>query len=302
MRGVVVAVAAGLGLSGCIVQEIRDDLKSANARLGTVDQNLASTTEKLGVVERNLAETNTKLATANEQLTGVGGGLGTTNSSLGQLEQQLRLLESIDKSMVRLDGHLASLRGTIARIDSTIPFLDLGGDAPVETAAAPAGESGDASVKSDSAEAGVGEAGQRAGGPAGEEAAKASGGDAAGTSAAVAASTPRDAVPRDAWVGPWVSADPRRTFTLVLMADGQYMREESYKYGAAGAEVDATRVDLGTWNREGSGERLALVLTPRDGAKDAAGNIVPSRLRVLHQTSRTLTLSGGEGPRVLRKP
>jgi len=284
---VVVGVpAAGLGLSGCIVQEIRDDLKGVNTKLGTV--------------ETNLNETNKMLAGANERLSGVGGGLEVTNSSLSTLDERVRLLASIDKSMVKLDGHLASLRGTIARIDSTIPFLDLGGDAPVETAAA-AGESGDASAKSDVAtEAVTGDVAQRASGEAGEGAAKASGRDAAGAGAAVAASAPRDA-----WIGPWVSADPRRTYTLVLMVDGQYIREESYTQVGQNGQIEQSRVELGAWRREGgeaSGSKLELILTPRDGVKDAAGNAIELRLRVLHQTSRTLTLSGGQGPRVLRKP
>lgn len=287
-RGLVVVgvLAAGLGLSGCIVQEIRDDLKGVNTKLGTV--------------ETNLNETNKMLAGANERLSGVGGGLEVTNSSLSTLDERVRLLASIDKSMVKLDGHLASLRGTIARIDSTIPFLDLGGDAPVETAAA-AGESGEASVKSDVAtEAVTGDVAQRASGEAGEGAAKASGGDAAGAGAAVAASAPRDA-----WIGPWVSADPRRTYTLVLMADGQYIREESYTQVGQNGQIEQSRVELGAWRRAGgeaSGGKLELILTPRDGVKDASGNAIELRLRVLHQTSRTLTLSGGQGPRVLRKP
>lgn len=287
-RGLVVVgvLAAGLGLSGCIVQEIRDDLKGVNTKLGTV--------------ETNLNETNKMLAGANERLSGVGGGLEVTNSSLSTLDERVRLLASIDKSMVKLDAHLASLRGTIARIDSTIPFLDLGGDAPVETAAA-AGESGDASVKSDVAtDAVTGDVAQRASGEAGEGAAKASGGDAAGAGAAVAASAPRDT-----WIGPWVSADPRRTYTLVLMADGQYIREESYTQVGQNGQIEQSRVELGAWRREGgeaSGGKLELILTPRDGVKDAAGNAIELRLRVLHQTSRTLTLSGGQGPRVLRKP
>jgi hypothetical protein len=283
---VVGVLAAGFGLSGCIVQEIRDDLKGVNTKLGTV--------------ETNLNETNKMLAGANERLSGVGGGLEVTNSSLSTLDERVRLLASIDKSMVKLDGHLASLRGTIARIDSTIPFLDLGGDAPVETAAA-AGESGDASAKSDVAtEAVTGDVAQRASGEAGEGAAKASGRDAAGAGAAVAASAPRDA-----WIGPWVSADPRRTYTLVLMADGQYIREESYTQVGQNGQIEQSRVELGAWRREGgeaSGSKLELILTPRDGVKDAAGNAIELRLRVLHQTSRTLTLSGGQGPRVLRKP
>jgi len=283
---VVGVLAAGFGLSGCIVQEIRDDLKGVNTKLGTV--------------ETNLNETNKMLAGANERLSGVGGGLEVTNSSLSTLDERVRLLASIDKSMVKLDGHLASLRGTIARIDSAIPFLDLGGDAPVETAAA-AGESGDASAKSDVAtEAVTGDVAQRASGEAGEGAAKASGRDAAGAGAAVAASAPRDA-----WIGPWVSADPRRTYTLVLMADGQYIREESYTQVGQNGQIEQSRVELGAWRREGgeaSGSKLELILTPRDGVKDAAGNAIELRLRVLHQTSRTLTLSGGQGPRVLRKP
>lgn len=292
MRRGVVAVGvlgAGLGLSGCIVQEIRDDLKGVNAKLGTV--------------ETNLNETNKMLAGANERLSGVGGGLEVTNSSLSTLDERVRLLASIDQSMVKLDAHLASLRGTIARIDSTIPFLDLGGDAPVETAA-PAGESGDATAKNDApSDAVTGDVAQRAIGEAGEPgegAAKGSAGDAAGPGAAVAASAPRDA-----WVGPWVSADPRRTYTLVLMADGQYIREESYTQVGQNGQIEQSRVELGAWRREGgeaSGGKLELILTPRDGVKDAAGNAIELRLRVLHQTSRTLTLSGGQGPRVLRKP
>lgn len=98
-----ILLAAPLALAtlpGCIIQDIRDDLRGVNERLDRVDTRL----EELRV----------------------------TNETLAQLENQLELLQSIDTSLKNLDVHLASLRETIGNIDSAIPFLKISGDEPAD--------------------------------------------------------------------------------------------------------------------------------------------------------------------------
>jgi|GEM_PF-819870 len=298
-RGVMVAgvlafvIICGVVLPGCIVGEIRDDLKSANARLGTVDQNLAATTAKLDVVDRSLAETNSKLSLANDRLNGVGSALDTTNTSLKTLDERVRLLASIDKSMTNLDVHLASLRTTIGRIDSTIPFLDLGGDPPVEQPAQASVEAAPAGTAGAMLEAGSTEVGS-------PEVSNSVPSSAVGSS--IVKSQGEQASSRDAWLGPWVSADLRRTWTLVLLADGRYVREYSTQLAGANGQMEQIRGEKGMWKREGAGPTLELVLMPAAAGTTQETNS-PSRWRVLHQSVRTLSLEDGlGGVWVLRKP
>ena len=65
----------------------------------------------------------------------------------------VKLLETMDASMKKLDVHLASLRETLKSIDKTIPFLSLGTDDEEETPEGetpePGAESGSEEVQSD---------------------------------------------------------------------------------------------------------------------------------------------------------
>ena len=107
----IACVACAAALPGCIIQDIRDDLRGANERLDQVDSRL-----------QEVEVTNTKLA---------------------QLETQLELLQSIDASLKNLDVHLASLRKTIGNIDSAIPFLKISGDEPEDESQTETGADGD---------------------------------------------------------------------------------------------------------------------------------------------------------------
>lgn len=239
-----------LALPGCIVQEIRDNLKTANAKLDTVDAGLESTNAQLGE--------------ANAKLSGVGSGLGTTNESLSTLEDQLRLLHSIDKSLSNLDTHLASLRRTIGKLDSAIPFLDMGGDAPIETTPAPTAPD----VAMDPAA------------PAQPQASA----DAASTSTA-----------RDPLVGPWVSVHPQQAWAIVLLADGRYVLDhaggrERGAWARAGATLTFT-------------PQTPQASAPAASGAPAPAAPAAWSAEILFQTTRSLTLQDQQGGlRVLRRP
>lgn len=183
-------------LPGCIAWEIRDQLKTVNAQLAEVNGSVTVThseiqqvKNRLNTMNADLGTTNDKLLEANTKLVDVQSGLtrvDTTNSSLGTLDQQLT---SMQASLTKIDGHLASLRGTIGKLDSAIPFLDLGGDAPVETAAA----------TSDAPPA---------------------------ESTALQPADVPTRQPRDQLLGSWIAATPGKVFTFVLLGDGRYFLDQ----------------------------------------------------------------------------
>ncbi|MCA9310067.1 MAG: hypothetical protein KDA21_02615 [Phycisphaerales bacterium] len=123
LRRVVVLAAASLALStlpGCIVWEIRDQITEANGAIDQANQAIAQS-------NAGIEHANATLDRLDEQLAA----LRETNLLLQGLREDLKVLGPIDSSLKRLDGHLASLRKTIDNIDSTIPFLKIGGD-PLE--------------------------------------------------------------------------------------------------------------------------------------------------------------------------
>lgn len=112
-------------LPGCIVWDIRDEMKNANTQLTEVRSGLA------------------KLDDTNQRLDHTIANLDRTNALVNNVETQLAVLNTINTSLSRLDQHLAALRRTIGKLDSVIPFLDLGSEpvpdaAPVATASDPA--------------------------------------------------------------------------------------------------------------------------------------------------------------------
>lgn len=121
MRILLLLLAAVSFLPGCVVWDIRDEMRRTNAQVGAVQESLTATNQRLDGVD-------TRLTGTNERLQG-------TNTSLTTVEEQLQLLREINSSMGKLDVHLASLRKTIGAINNMMPFLDLG-DAPVEEAGA----------------------------------------------------------------------------------------------------------------------------------------------------------------------
>ncbi len=173
-------------LPGCVVWEIRDELRGANKQLGEVQASL----QKLDETNQSLVDTNKALAQTNKSIDEVQQGLAridTTNGSLDGVDKRLAVLNPIQASLTRLDVHLAALRRTIGRIDSVIPFLDLGSgevvtDAPV---AAPEPAEG---AKPEPTEAGT---------------------------------------KREVMVGAWLSQFPDRRTALIIMADGHYVQAVS---------------------------------------------------------------------------
>lgn len=271
---------AALSLPGCIVQDIRDNLNKANASLPEVDNRIAQTSTALSTtnthlegIDTNLATTVTGLSQTNERITSIESNLAKTNQSL----------EVVERNLIQVNQHLAGLRSTISKLDSTIPFLDLGGDEPIEnTPPQPAAVSTTARAEGDDPQVNT-------------------------NPPAEATQTPvtNTPAPRDAWVGPWISPDANRTFTLILLANGKYVREYTEGYAQDGRTQQTLRSDQGTWTRDGAGQSLSLLLTQDAPSSPAATNSPTTatlRYRVLHQTSRTLSLQRGDSVYVLKKP
>jgi len=237
--------AGALFLPGCIVQDIRDEMRSANGQLlcvqegldranvGLKDANaaLAQTNDRLDKVDQGL----TRLDRTNSLIDNVEQGLGRidrTNASLTDLEKQLALLQSIETSLGRLDQHLTAVRKTMASLDGLVPFLDLD-TGPVTDA------------------------------PAVSVAAGASGGEAGAPGAAAATvnegpdpiATARSA--RDPLLGIWVSQFPEKDHVLILQPGGQYIRSSVDKAGGFS-------VSRGAFVKERGGQ-LTLRFTPEPG-------------------------------------
>ncbi len=278
-----IGLLALLTMPGCIVQDIRDNLAKANTSLPEVEVTIAKTSSELSTTNAHLAGLDTNLATTvrdlsqtNEQMKSIEAGLTKTNQSLAVVEQNL----------IHVNEHLASLRTTIAKIDSTVPFLDLGGNAPTEETPSPA-----ATVT-------------------GEQTKDLSQGAAASPDAApldVPTTAATSTTPRDSLVGPWISADPSRQLTLLLLPNGRYVSETVEQFSLSGGQTSSRiRHEEGTWKREGADQKLVIVLTS-NAVDDAVHTEVQrasltTQYRVLHQTSRTLSLQSSDRLFVLRRP
>ena len=101
---------AAIALPGCIFDDIRTELETANATLAETEQRLDEVTR------------------ANEQLEALQIRLELLESIDASLASIDGSLKSVDGTLMTLDEHLASLRETINNIDSTIPFLSISGD------------------------------------------------------------------------------------------------------------------------------------------------------------------------------
>lgn len=129
-------------LPGCIVGEIRDNLKQVNSQLAQVNSDINATRTQIESVNARLTGMHADLGSTNTKLIDVQSGLSrvdTTNLSLGTLDGQLT---SMQGSLTSIDGHLGGLRKTIGAIDGMIPFLDLesGGTNAASPPSTPAGE------------------------------------------------------------------------------------------------------------------------------------------------------------------
>lgn len=145
-----------LFLPGCIVQEIHDSIKQTNDNLSIVqmqlnelratNQKLDKLQSQLDGLDTRLQGVDTRLGELDTRLKGLDQRLATLDESIVTLEEgiqeRLLLLDGIKNSLERLDVHLASLRVTIEKINSSIPFFDFGGGG--DAATQPAGPEGNA--------------------------------------------------------------------------------------------------------------------------------------------------------------
>ncbi|MFA6044809.1 MAG: hypothetical protein WC718_07485 [Phycisphaerales bacterium] len=269
---VALVVAAILStLPGCVVWDIRDDLRKSNEQLTDVKQALDKANSALD-------RANADLDTANERLDKVEAGLtrldktnaaiDTTNQSLESLDKQLALLGSINTSLGHLDQHLAAVRKTIGSIDSMIPFMDLGGG-PDETGVAAAAP----------APAPPGEGGPAADRPSGEQ---------------VAIEAATQGRRRDAIEGVWVQRappDPNSAARLIVfLPDGRYWTWPG--------SISSAVTEQGTWSREGETIRLMpqqpiekSTTTNRDGTKSEHEGPPPAYdYKVVYASGRALAL------------
>lgn len=296
---------AAMMLPGCIAQEIRDELRSANAQLvcvqfameeanaglSSANTLLAETNDRLDLVEEGLA----RLDRTNALIDDVEKGLGridSTNTSLGGLERQLALLTSIEQSLDRLDVHLASVRKTIGSINSFIPFLDLGGGyEETEVSAA---------TQEEVPPPGLGQ---------NREAADAAPGENGG--AEVVPASPL-AARRDSIMGAWISVYPDRSVAMVIHADGTYEKATVQPPRAASGgtpekqpgSVSAAAIVRGNWARDGSTVSFATVSEKPDGTGSTHGMPPPIAwvVKVLSVTSRALAIETPDGMVVFGRP
>ncbi|MDX2148150.1 MAG: hypothetical protein SFZ23_11580 [Planctomycetota bacterium] len=258
----IIALALLQPLAGCIVWELRDELREANQQLTSVNTDLVAANARLDNANTRLDEANERLEyveaslvrldRTNELVDNVDAKLLTTNDSLGDTNAVLgtlrgQQLPTVTNSMTRLDAHLASLRKSLESLSDTVPFLDFGGD-PVETtpgvpqlaeeplsepqrdpqiAAAPEGElaTAPAAPGSQPEPSGPGEApvSGEAGAPG--EAADASSPAPVNQQKAGASVAQPQARPRPSPIsGVWVSAYPDDRIAIILLPDGRFVR------------------------------------------------------------------------------
>jgi hypothetical protein len=264
----VLLVGLGLPLQGCVVWEIRDELRSANAQLGEVHESL-----------KELEKTNQLIAEVEVGL----GKIDTTNASLGDVDKRLMLLQQIEMSLGRLDVHLASLRKTIGKIDHAIPFLGLGGDEAMPPELAQGVGKVGVEIGAEPVKEGVKEGAKEG------EAAK--GGAKEGAKEPAVAKEPVKA--RDPMMGTWVQRFPEQPMALVLLTDGRYIRV------VQGGKPATQR---GTWAREGAGEYVFTPEAAPPGQKGEPGAAQAWRLTVVSVSVRAATVMDGEQVVVLARP
>lgn len=238
LSATIVCAAAILIMPGCVVWEVRDELRGVNGQLNEVNV-------RLDRVDTALGTTNAGVANANERLVSVDAGLervDETNAQLNTLQDQLRLLGAIEQSLHRLDQHLWAVRKTVSSIDSMIPGVDLGlSDDPTPEAMVALEQRGDAPA---APEPPPGSAPGEPGTPPAEQGQDASPPPpGAPTEPAPAASARRDPL-----IGPWVRRYPAQPGAVVFLDGGGFT--------ADGAGFETLRE--ARWRRD----RGALVITP----------------------------------------
>lgn len=139
--------ALPLPLTGCIVEDIYDEIVVMGDTLAAVRVSLDETNTRLDTVETQLNE----VQRTNDLLVSLQAALGTGADTEEQTEAQRTIsqtLGTIAASLERLDKHLGSLRSTLGNIDRTIPFLKFADeDEEEEEDGAGAGEGEDADAE-----------------------------------------------------------------------------------------------------------------------------------------------------------
>ncbi len=121
---ILLTLAATSLLPGCIVGEMRDDLKST--RVGV--QNLSDLVPQL-------KESNAALLKANAQLEQANSRLEVSNAKLTESVKLLQALEPMKTSLREVNESLASLRKMMENIDRAIPFINItAGTPPADSA------------------------------------------------------------------------------------------------------------------------------------------------------------------------
>jgi hypothetical protein len=240
-------VVIGVLPQGCVVWEIRDEMRATNAQMGEVSKTLEKTNQRIDEVDQGLAR------------------IDTTNGSLTDLEERLKLLQSIDKSLGRLDTHLASLRKTIGKIDSAIPFLGLGGDEAVaEPEAAVADAAPVAEAAAPVAEAAKGKA-------------------------------------HDPMMGTWLERYPQSATALVLM-EGRYIQAtQGATQGTAQGTGGGAIVQRGTWKKDGA-ECSFTPDSPPNAPKPGGEAVGAWKMTVISMSGRSATVQVGDQVWVLARP
>jgi septation ring formation regulator EzrA len=93
-------------LGGCVVFDIRNELRRVNQRLDDVNESLVRVNEQLESVDASLSDVNETLATSDQSLKSI-------NESM----------EPIRISLRRIDDHLAGAREVIDAIAKVVPGL-----------------------------------------------------------------------------------------------------------------------------------------------------------------------------------
>jgi hypothetical protein len=302
-------------LPGCIVQDIRQQLTTANTQLyaanvaiGDTSRRLDDTKVLLEAANARLDAANTRLDATNARVDAANARIDDTITRLDQTQPRLdaanaRLtglephLSSLAPSLRSVDVHLASLRGSLAAIDELLPFGGLGlgsGPSPTVAAAAPqTGAPGDA------------------GASAGDGAAPA----APGGAPTGVPSTPAVPARRDPLLGVWISVYPDDRVALLLAADGRYAQstiEPSDERASANPDgqvaavrTSAPAIERGTWSRAEAMLMFTPTSTPAAADPKAASQAsatVPRSFRVAASSFQSLVLETDEGLRVFARP
>lgn len=267
-------------LQGCVVWDIRNEMRATNAKLADVKTTLDAANVGLDKANTRLDDVETglkRLDRTNDLIGGVEQGMtriDKTNTSLDTLQKQLDMLAAIEKSLTRLDAHLTAVRKALGSINSMIPFLDLGGgDDPGPVPAVAAGDAAPADAKPAEPR------------PDGEPAAR-----------------------RDALTGIWVSRYPDDRRAMLLMPDGACVwstLSPPERGPVNGAPPEPRSVVLtGRWTHEGG--VLTLTLDPPKAPAAAPGQPAPAsaeptvwKLKVVNSTARSVALQLDEKTLVL---